>query len=119
MVYLLHAIMPILQSIIITIGIIIGSFIIEKTTGLKLFIDHYTWVKSPANAKILSDGDSGYFIILNIIVFIYNIYKNNIAFHWITFFLWLFFLLILTRILYKIHYKYQKIDPNKADDDYS
>lgn len=104
---------------LIAIGIVLLSYIIEKVTGLKLFIDHYTWVKSENNAETLSIRDTVYYFILNLFVFIYNIYHGKIEFHAVSLVIWLFFTGILTIIFYSLHSKYQKIDPNKSDDDYS
>ena len=104
---------------LITIGIVILSYIIEKLTGLKLFIDHYRWIKSENNAETLSIGDTVYYFILNLIVFIYDIYKGEIEFHVISIVTWLLLVGILTQIFYIIHGKYQQIDPNKADNDFT
>ena len=104
---------------LIAIGIVILSYIIEKLTGLKMFIDHYRWIKSENNAETLSIGDTVYYFILNLIVFIYDIYKGEIEFHVISIVTWLLLVGILTQIFYIIHGKYQKVDPNKADNDFT
>jgi Ca2+/Na+ antiporter len=104
---------------LIAIGIVILSYIIEKLTGLRLFIDHYTWIKSENNAETLSIGDTVYYFILNLIVFIYDIYMGKIEFHVIAIVTWLLFVGILAQIFYLIHGKYQKVDPNKSDNDYT
>jgi len=104
---------------LIAFGIILFSYIIEKLTGLRLLIDHYIWVKSVKNTEILSTGDSAYYIILNLIVFIYDIYNDKIELHTLTIVVWIILVAILTQIFYTIHRKYQKVDPNKADDDYT
>ena len=104
---------------LIAIGIVILSYIIEKLTGLKMFIDHYRWIKSENNAETLSIRDTVYYFILNLIVFIYDIYKGEIEFHVISIVTWLLLVGILTQIFYIIHGKYQQIDPNKADNDFT
>lgn len=114
-------------NILITLGkshlyvlyIVIGSFIIEKFTGLKLFIYDYFWVKSPRNAEDGSNRDAGLYLIINCIVFGYNIYHGRIEFNIFNIIIWVIIISILTKIFYKIHRKYQKVDPNKADDDYT
>jgi hypothetical protein len=99
--------------------IIISSFLIEKLTGLKLLIDHYTWKKSSKNRKVLSTGDAGYYFIINLAVFIYYHYKEDTT-DLVTFsIIWFIVISIMTYIFYKIHFKYQKIDPNKSDNDYT
>ena len=104
---------------LIAIGIVLLSYIIEKLTGLKLFIDNYTWVKSENNAENISIRDTVNYFILNLIVFIYNIYNGKIEFHVIALVTWLLFVGILTQVFYIVHIKYQKVDPNKSDDDYT
>lgn len=104
---------------LIGIAIVILSYIIEKSTGLKLLIDHYTWIKSRNNIEVLSTRDTGNYLILNSIVFIYDIYNGNIGLNFISIAIWLVLIIILTKVFYRIHKKYQKYDPNKADDDYT
>ena len=109
----------IIKAHIIILLIVILSFIIEKLTGLKLLIDHYTWRKSVKNREVLSTGDSGFYIIFNLIVFIYDHYSSEQDIFIPNFFIWLILLSILTYLFYKIHFKYQRIDPTKTDDDYT
>jgi hypothetical protein len=115
----LDIIISIGKSNLIAIGIVLLSFIIEKLTGLKLFIDNYTWVKSKYNAENISIRDTVNYFILNLIVFIYDIYNGKIEFHVIAIVAWLFFVGILAQLFYIIHDKYQKVDPNKSDNDYT
>lgn len=115
---LLAAVKPIGCSLILTLVILLASYLIEKITGLKLFFWQYHWKKSLNNVRIISNRDSAYFLILNIIVFIYYVYKDKIEFGLIIFLLWLLVLSVLTRLLYNVHRKYQKKDPNKKDNEY-
>ena len=115
----LDIIVSIGEANLIAIGIVLFSCIIEKITGLKLFIDNYKWVKSENNAENISIRDTVNYFILNLIVFIYNIYEGKIEFHVIAIVIWLILVGILVQIFYLIHRKYQKIDPNKSDDDYT
>ncbi|RMG32231.1 MAG: hypothetical protein D6732_13640 [Methanobacteriota archaeon] len=108
-----------LKSHLLLLLIVFVSYIIEKTTGLRLFIDHYTWVKSPENAETLTARDSFFYILVNLGVLLYHYFKGKIAFTWLSFFVWLILLGFLVRIFYKIHRRYQKVDPQKADDDYT
>ncbi len=48
---------------LLVLVLIFLSYIIEKTTGLRLLIDHYTWAKSIENTKVLATGDSGNYLI--------------------------------------------------------
>ena len=116
---ILNIIISIGKANLIAIGIVLLSYIIEKLTGLRLFIDHYTWVKSEYNAETLSIRDTVNYLILNLIVFVYYIYLGKIELHVIALVTWLFFIGLLTQIFYSIHRKYQKVDPNKSDNDYT
>ena len=115
----LNIIISIGKANLIVIGIVVLSFIVEKLSGLRLFIDHYTWIKSPYNAKSLSIRDTDYYLIINLAVFVYDIYQGKIEFHALTLATWLFIVGNLAIQFYFIHRKYQKVDPNKADDDYT
>ncbi len=107
------------KSNLTAMGIVIFSFIIEKITGLRLFIDHYyKWVKSPRNAEIVTNRDMGYYFILMVAVFIYDIYNGNVAFNFFTCIIALILITTLSSIFKKIHGKYQKVDPKKKDDDF-
>ncbi len=116
---IVDTIMVLVKSHVLLLLLLLASYMIEKITGLRLFIDHYTWVKSPENAEALTARDSFFYILLNIGVLLYHYFKDEITLTWISFLLWLILLGILVRIFYKVHRKYQKVDPNKADDDYT
>ena len=114
-------------DILITIGkshlfiliLLMIIFLIERMTKLKLVFDSFKWKKSPLNAKAASTRDAGNYFIINLIVFVYDIYNNYVPFNLINCVIWLIILIILTKVFYRIHIKYQAVDPNKADDDYS
>ena len=116
---IINIFITIVKAHLLILFIIIISFLIEKLTGLRLLIDHYTWIKSKNNIEVLSTRDSGNYIIINLLVFIYDIYKNSISFNFINIIIWLVLIIILTKVFYRTHKKYQKFDPNKADDDYT
>lgn len=104
---------------IFVIALIILSYIIEKVTILNLFIDHYTWRKSPNNVQILANGDTGYYVILCIFVLSYDIFKGFVKFNVVSILSWLFLMMILIPTLRHLHLKYQGVDPDKPDDDWT
>ncbi len=111
----LNLLLAITKSILIALLIVSFSYFIEKLTGLKLFFDHYKREKSPNDAKILSDGDTGYYIILNIIVLIVDIVKEKIQITFYNITLWLGIIIILSVSFHRIHRKYQNVNPNMED----
>jgi len=116
-------VLEIIQSIvtanIIAIGIILVSYIIERNTRLRLFIDHYTWIKSERQADILTSGDSFYFFLVLLGRWIYDIKSNNIDNTFVNHVIWFVLSVTITVMLAKVHRRYQKTDPGKADDNYS
>jgi len=103
----------------IAILIIFISYIIEKTTKFKLLIYNYNWEKSLRNADAAATRDSGNYLIINFLVFVYDIYMGNIGLNIINIIIWLIIISILTKTFYRIHLKYQAVDIKKSDDDYS
>ena len=103
----------------IVLVLIIMSYILEKLTGLNLFVDHYTWKKSALNADMLSSRDSVFYLILNSITFGYDLIQHNIVFNITNLVVWFILIYILTNRFYYFHRKYQAVDPNKADDDFT
>ena len=104
---------------LLVLALIILSYIIEKVTILNLFIDSYTWRKSPNNVIMIADGDTSYYVIVCIFVFSYDIFKGLVKFDVVSIVSWLFMMMILVPTLRHFHKKYQGIDYNKADDDYT
>ena len=104
---------------LIALVIVVLSYIIESSTSLKLFFDNYQWKKSLRNAEDSSNRDSGIYLVILISVFIYDILNDNIEFKFVNVLIWLILIIILTKLFYRIHKKYQKFDPNKADDDFT
>jgi len=117
--YFIQVLYSIWGTIILTLKIISVSFIIEKVTGLKLLVSTFYWKKNLYNAKTSAVGSSVTFFFLNVIVYIYDLIKGYVVFNIFSFIVWLLLIIFLKRLLYRIYYKYQSIDPNKADDDYS
>ena len=114
-------------SVIISVGkaqllvlaIIILSYIVEKVTILNLFIDHFTWKKSPNNVVGIADRDTGYYAILSIFVLSYDIFKGSVKFNIVSIISWLIIMAILAPTFHHFHKKYQGVDPDKPDDDWT
>lgn len=116
---IISVLFSILKSHLYLIGIIIGSFIIESITGLKLFIDNYLNPKSPKNADAVSSRDTFLYFVLNLVVFLYDINTEHIELNFISIFLWFAIIIFLTKYFFRLHKKYQKVDHTKSNDDYS
>ena len=116
---LINVIVSILKSNFIAIIIVFMSFVIESFTDFKFLIKDFKWKKSLKNARIHRNGNQVYYFILTSIVYAYDLYKGNLEFTFIAFAIWLAILITLSTILGKIYDKYQGVDPNKADDDYT
>lgn len=106
-----------IKSQLLVFLVILISFIVENLTSLKLFIDHFLWEKSPKNAEIGADGTTGYYFIFCTSVFGYHIYKGYLEFTFFNIIVWLLVIAPLTGYFRKTYDKYQKIDPNKPDDE--
>ena len=94
----------------------------EKTTlptHYSIFIRYFKWKKSTRNAEIASDGNTVYYVIVCLIVFIYDVYKHHVKFSFLNVIFWLIIMTMLALIFHKLYAKYQGLDPTKADDDYS
>ena len=104
---------------LLVLGLIMLSYTIEKTTILNLFIDNYTWEKNPDHVEEIVARDSFIYMILCGTVFIYDIIKGNIALKFMTIVSWLVIMAIIVPNLYKLHRKYQGIDPDKPYDDWT
>lgn len=104
---------------VIVILIIIVFYIIESSTSFKLFLDNYRWKKSIRNAEDSSNRDSGLYLFILVIIFIYDIINDNIDLNFISFIIWVVMIAVLVKMFYRIHKKYQAVDPNKSDDDFS
>ena len=109
----------ILKGHLILICLITISYLIEMITTLSLFVDQFKWKKSLENAEMLSDRDSSYYFLFMAGVFIFDIYKNNIEVSAFSIIGWLVMMIFLAIIFRKFHFKYQGVDPNKDDADFS
>ncbi len=104
---------------LIVLIIVYLSYVIETNTPIKLFFDNYQWKKSIRNAEDISNRDSGLYLIIMIIVFIYDIIKKNLQFNFFNFIIWLLVVSVLVKLFFYFHKKYQAVDHNKADDDFT
>ena len=110
----------------------LGSFIIEKGTGLDLLIFLFKWKKSTLNAKRHLRGATVEYVLICLGVFIYDLYDKNINLETIDIFgigttpfvngcvvfLLSFSLLPLMTIWFEKYYERdQGHDPDKSDDD--
>jgi hypothetical protein len=116
---LLSIIISIFKAGLISLFIVIGLYLIEKNSELIFFVKEFKSKKSIRHAEINHDRDQGYYFIITSIVYIYDLYKGYVEFTYISFIIWFAILITLSTIFGKIYDKYQVIDPNKADDDYT
>ena len=99
--------------------IILIVYVFEVSFNLKIFIKYFTWKKSRRNAEIAADGNTGYYVIFCCGVFIYDILNGFIAFNFANVVFWLTIMTILALTFHKLYSKYQGVDPNKRDDDFT
>jgi hypothetical protein len=99
--------------------LVFALYLIEINTQFKFFVKQFKWKKSINNARIHRDGDQVSYFIFCSVVYIYDLYKGNVNFKIIAFFVWFITLISLTTILGKLYEKYQGVDPTKADDDFT
>ena len=109
----------IVKAHIFIIIILFVTFLLEQLLGLRLFIKPFMWKKNARKARIYLDGDTFTYFVFNVGVFIYDIIKGNVSYHFIPIIIWLVIMIILTIIFRDFYNKYQGYDPNKADDDYT
>jgi len=106
-------------SQVIVLLIILISYFVEKYTPVNLFIDQFTWKKSPRNARKFAGGNAVYYFIINLLVFIYCIYTQYIPFSKWKLIVWSIIVSLFSLLVRELYYSYQGIDFNKSDDDYS
>ena len=85
-------------------------YIIEINTGLKIFYGYFKMKKSPKNAKIAADGNTGYYIIFCLIVFTYDIFYSALNFHFLTALIWFLFIIPSAIVLHKVYNRYQVVN---------
>jgi hypothetical protein len=112
-------IISILKANLIALIIVSGSYLLEKVTGVRLLIDSFTWEKSPNNAHNATVRDTVSYFILNLVVFIVDVLKKRVHLNIFNAVLWISIVLMLVKVFNTLHSKYQAVDPNKQDDDYT
>ena len=95
------------------------DYFLEKTTGISVFVDQFLWEKSLRNAEINIDRDSWLYFLWNLAFLIYILVKNRIEFSITILTFWLLIMLLLLKPFRYFYDKYQKVDSEKADDDYT
>ncbi len=103
---------------IIVIAFFIVSFVLEQV-GFILFYKDYIRPKSPRQAEIADSGNIGTYMLIMIGRVIYDMYKGNMEFNFFTITFSFIIIFVLTKYSYRLHKKYQAVDPNKADDDFA
>lgn len=98
--------------------LILASAVIERVTGLHLFVDHFRWKKSPNNAQIIKSRDTVYYIIYMVACFVYLLVKDKLPHLGLAIPGWISTMVIVTVGLRKFYDRYQGVDPNKSDDNY-
>jgi hypothetical protein len=115
----LAATLSILKANIIALMIVSVVYVFEVLFKLKIFIRYLTWPKSTRNAKIAADGNTGFYVIFCILILIYDLIKGHITFNDYSISFWLIEMAFLTIQFHKFYSKYQGVDPNKEDKDFS
>jgi hypothetical protein len=116
---IIPVIYSLLKAHIILIGIVAISYIIEKITPLRLLYDHFKWEKSVKNAEAALDLHTFLYILFIMSVLIYDIYIENVKFEVLPIVIWISLMIIFVRFFRKYYNKYQGVDKNKSDNDFS
>jgi hypothetical protein len=98
--------------------LILASVVIEKITGLSLFVDQFRWKKSPNNALNIKARDTVYYIIYMVACFVYFLVKGKLPHVALAIPGWIFTMVIAVIYQRKFYDRYQGVDPSKSDDDY-
>ena len=109
----------IIKAHIFILIVLFLTYFIEVTTPLILFVKQFQWKKSPRNAEIHLNGDTAYYLIILLGFYFYEIYEDNVELSLNTFSLWVLMVLPVLTFFRKFYNKYQGVDPNIADDDYT
>lgn len=116
---ILNLLFVLLLSNVMYLAIFLFSFIIESVTGLRLMFDQLKWAKSSNKAEKLAYGNSGIYFVILFCCFIYFGLKGLVTINLYTSIAWIVITIPLMIQFRKFYNKFQKIDPNKSDDDYS
>ena len=109
----------IIKSNIIIAIIVFISYLIEINSNWVLLVKRFKMKKNKKQTQIASKAHAGFYSEFILMVFIYDLYKGNFEFTFLTVFVWLIIVIFLTILLYKLYSKYQGFDPDKKDDDFS
>ena len=109
----------ILKANLIALMIVSVVYVLEVLFNLKIFIRYFTWRKSIRNAEISANGKTGYYIVFCTLVLIYDLIKGHLTFNDYSISFWLIELVFLAIQFHKFYSKYQGVDPDKKDDDFT
>ena len=99
--------------------IIIISDIIEMNSNFYLFVKDFKQIKDKKNAKMAANAHTVYYFFVCLFVFIYDLFKHNVALNVLTALLWIIIMIFLIIIFWKTYNKYQGKEPNNEDDNIS
>jgi hypothetical protein len=115
----LAATCSILKANLIALIIVSVVYVLEVLFNLKIFIRYFTWRKSIRNAEISAHGNTVYYIVFCTLILIYDLIKGHLTFNDYSISFWLIEMVFLTIQFHKFYNKYQGVDPNKEDKDFS
>lgn len=104
-----------IESHLFVVGLLILIHIYEKFSGKLTLINWYRFKKDFKTALGTSYRESLHYFLYNLIFYIVMLKLNKLYSKEINIWVWLIIILILTIIFFKIHFKYQSIDPQKPD----
>ena len=109
----------ILKANLIALMIVSVVYVLEVLFNLKILIRYFTWRKSIRNAEIAAQGETVYYVVFCTLVLIYDLIKGHLTFNDYSISFWLIEMVFLTIQFHKFYSKYQGVDPNKEDKDFS
>jgi hypothetical protein len=115
----LAATLSILKTNLIALIIVSVVYVFEVIFNLKIFIRYFTWRKSIRNAEISANGNTVYYVVFCTLILIYDLIKGHLTFNDYSISFWLIEMTFLTIQFHKFYSKYQGVDPNKEDKDFS
>lgn len=109
----------IVKAHLLICAIIIVSFIIERFTPLVLFIKQFKGKKSSNNARAFLESTTYIYILFLLSILVYDIVKGKIQIESTSLIIWALVMFWLVHLFRKFIRKYQKVDPDKSDHDFS
>jgi hypothetical protein len=115
-----YSIYIIIKGTLFVTLIYLGSYIIEKVTGLRLLIDSFKWEKSKNNAEGAA-GWNGIFVffLTNLIILLYDLSQHSEPPLSYSIWKWLLIIIPLTILFSIVFYRFTNKDSNREDNDYS